>query len=56
MICPACQRDQDRVLKSRNQGDVVRRRRECLMCGHRWNTWEMASAANGIASRQEKRP
>ena len=31
-----------RVLDTRPVGDAVRRRRECLVCGERFTTWERA--------------
>ena len=42
MRCPYCKKDNDRVLDSRTAGDgqVVRRRRECLACGRRFTTKE----------------
>ena len=40
--CPKCGNDDDKVLDSRSskEGAVVRRRRECLKCGHRFTTHE----------------
>ncbi len=42
MICPFCQHREDRVLDSREskEGDVVRRRRQCLSCEKRFTTYE----------------
>lgn len=42
MICPFCNHLQDRVVDSREskEGDVVRRRRECLSCNRRFTTYE----------------
>ncbi|MCL2519774.1 MAG: transcriptional regulator NrdR [Spirochaetaceae bacterium] len=42
MRCPACFIDNDRVMDSRsnNEGDFIRRRRECLQCGHRFTSYE----------------
>ena len=42
MKCPKCQRDNDKVLDSRSarEGAAIRRRRECLECGHRFTTYE----------------
>ena len=40
MECPACQHEESRVVDSRESGDSVRRRRECLECGHRFTTFE----------------
>ncbi len=42
MRCPTCQHADIRVLESRSaeSGQSVRRRRECLNCGHRFTTYE----------------
>lgn len=42
MRCPVCQHSDIRVLESRSaeSGHSVRRRRECLKCGHRFTTYE----------------
>ncbi len=42
MHCPACQHTDSRVLESRSteNGQSVRRRRECLQCKHRFTTYE----------------
>lgn len=42
MICPYCGNRQDRVVDSREskEGDVIRRRRQCLSCERRFTTYE----------------
>jgi transcriptional repressor NrdR len=42
MRCPYCQHPDDRVVDSREtgDGDVIRRRRECLGCQRRFTTYE----------------
>jgi len=42
MTCPFCGHKQDRVIDSREskEGDVIRRRRECLKCSRRFTTYE----------------
>jgi len=42
MRCPYCQHAEDRVVDSREggDGDVIRRRRECLGCRRRFTTYE----------------
>ena len=42
MKCPKCGADDDKVLDSRaaREGAAIRRRRECLKCGHRFTTYE----------------
>lgn len=44
MRCPFCQHPDTRVIDSRlsNEGDQVRRRRECMDCGERFTTYETA--------------
>lgn len=48
MKCPKCGRDEDKVLETRlaREGAVVRRRRECLHCAHRWTTHEEIDLLN----------
>ncbi len=40
--CPYCAEDDDKVVDSRanDDGTAIRRRRECLACGHRFTTFE----------------
>ena len=42
MRCPKCGRLDDKVIDSRasREGSVIRRRRECLDCGHRFTIYE----------------
>ncbi|PYL00552.1 MAG: transcriptional regulator NrdR [Verrucomicrobia bacterium] len=42
MRCPKCGRLDDKVVDSRasREGSVIRRRRECLGCAHRFTTYE----------------
>ena len=42
MTCPFCSHREDRVIDSREskEGDVIRRRRECLKCQRRFTTYE----------------
>lgn len=42
MRCPYCKQDNDRVTDTRSSedGGVIRRRRECLSCNHRYTTHE----------------
>jgi transcriptional repressor NrdR len=42
MRCPKCGHLNDKVIDSRSarEGDVIRRRRVCLQCGHRFTTYE----------------
>jgi len=47
MLCPFCNKDNDRVVDSRvvQNGRVVRRRRECLSCSKRFTTYEQVEEA-----------
>lgn len=42
MTCPFCSHRQDKVIDSREskEGEVIRRRRECLKCERRFTTYE----------------
>ena len=42
MRCPSCEYDDSKVIDSRSaeEGLAIRRRRECLKCGHRFTTYE----------------
>lgn len=42
MRCPKCSHPDDKVIDSRSvrNGGVIRRRRVCLECGHRFTTYE----------------
>ena len=40
MQCPSCQHLESKVVDSREAGDSVRRRRECLACAQRFTTFE----------------
>lgn len=42
MRCPSCAEVDDKVVDSRmaDDGGTIRRRRECLSCGHRYTTFE----------------
>ena len=46
MRCPLCTTDDTRVIDSRpaEEGRAIRRRRSCHACGHRFTTFERATA------------
>lgn len=48
MRCPKCHKDEDKVIDSRisRDGVAIRRRRECLPCGHRFTTYETIEPAD----------
>lgn len=47
MRCPRCEKDDDKVVDSRQsrEGDSIRRRRECIGCGFRFTTYETVERA-----------
>ena len=47
MRCTYCKEDRDRVVDSRSSegGEVTRRRRECLVCGRRYTSYERVEAS-----------
>lgn len=42
MKCPFCKGNKDKVVDSReiNEGNIIRRRRECIVCSKRYTTYE----------------
>jgi transcriptional repressor NrdR len=40
MICPECKKSDTKVLDSRDDERIIRRRRECLRCKYRFTTYE----------------
>ena len=50
MRCPKCECVDDKVIDSRSsrEGDTIRRRRECLKCGHRFTTYEEIEKAEKL--------
>lgn len=60
MYCPFCGHENTKVVDSRlaNEGDQVRRRRECLSCGDRFSTYEhvVFNIPPVIKSTGEKQP
>lgn len=55
MRCSSCQNKQTRVLDSRpiEDGDVIRRRRECEACGHRFTTFERVEETPLVVIKKE---
>lgn len=47
MRCPFCYADNDKVIDTRsaNEGEAIRRRRECLSCHRRFTTYERVEDA-----------
>lgn len=50
MRCPKCECVEDKVIDSRSSKDgiTIRRRRECLKCGHRFTTYEEIEMAEKL--------
>ena len=46
MLCPKCHHVESKVIDSRtaHNDSAIRRRRECLACGHRFTTYEVVEA------------
>lgn len=44
IACPSCGEIASTVLDTRPTGHSQRRRRECLVCQERWNTYEVTEA------------
>ena len=56
MLCPYCTDPDSKVIDSRDAGDGVRRRRECLRCGLRFTTYEyVQSRVMQVVKNDERR-
>src|SRR5271156_4049997 len=57
MTCPFCGFKQDRVIDSREgkEGEVIRRRRECLKCERRFTTYERSDEIPYMAVKRDGR-
>lgn len=57
MICPFCGFREDRVIDSREskEGDVIRRRRECLQCLRRFTTYERIDEVPAVVVKKDGR-
>lgn len=57
MKCPFCSHTEDKVIDSRlsQDGDVTRRRRECLKCGKRFTTYERVEEALPLVIKKDGR-
>ena len=55
MLCPHCQHDDSKVIDSRDAGDGIRRRRECLECGQRFTTYERVQARDVVVVKRDGR-
>jgi transcriptional repressor NrdR len=55
MICPYCGHAEDKVIDSREAGDGIRRRRQCLGCGARFTTYERLQPASLFVIKKDER-
>ena len=57
MRCPFCKQDSDKVIDSRvaNEGEVVRRRRECTACSKRFTTYEYVEETSLLVIKKDGR-
>ena len=55
MICPFCSNTDSKVIDSRNAGDGIRRRRECLRCGLRFTTYEYVQTRALLVIKRDQR-
>jgi transcriptional repressor NrdR len=57
MTCPFCNHKQDRVIDSREskEGDLIRRRRECLKCHRRFTTYERSDEIPYMVAKRDGR-
>ena len=57
MTCPFCGHREDKVIDSREskEGDVIRRRRECLKCERRFTTYERSDEIHYMVIKRDGR-
>lgn len=55
MLCPFCSYKDSRVIDSRDTGDGIRRRRECLRCGLRFTTYERVQTRSLLVIKRDGR-
>ena len=56
MKCPFCAYDESKVIDSRptDEGERIRRRRECLQCGKRFTTYEIIESLPLVVIKKDK--
>lgn len=54
MRCPQCHSSDIKVVDSRTHEQSIRRRRECLNCGHRFNTYERIELRFPVVIKRDK--
>jgi transcriptional repressor NrdR len=55
VYCPLCNHDDSKVVDSRDSGDGIRRRRECLRCSRRYTTYERVQARGLLVAKRDGR-
>ncbi len=55
MKCPYCAESDSRVIDTREVGDAIRRRRECLHCGRRFTTYERVASVSLMVVKRDGR-
>ncbi len=55
MKCPFCGATESRVVDTREVGDGIRRRRECLVCVQRYTTYERSAQTNLVVVKRDGR-
>lgn len=57
MKCPFCTQQDNKVIDSRlsKEGQVIRRRRECIGCGRRFTTYERIEEINPLVVKKDGR-
>ncbi|MBI2171365.1 MAG: transcriptional repressor NrdR [Chloroflexi bacterium] len=55
MLCPHCGHNDSKVIDSRDTGDGVRRRRECLGCRQRFTTYERIQTTGLLVVKRDGR-
>ena len=55
MLCPHCSHDDSKVIDSRDAGDGIRRRRECLECDGRFTTYEQVQVRELMVVKRDGR-
>jgi transcriptional repressor NrdR len=53
--CPVCEHHDSRVTDSRTVDSAIRRRRECLACGHRFTTYERVQPVGVLVVKKDGR-
>ena len=56
MKCPFCSFEESKVIDSRptDEGEKIRRRRECISCGKRFTTYEIIESVPIIVVKKDK--